>query len=100
MDEKSDGVSDDIDRSDELRDWYAEDEDGSLSHVRHAGHLGMAIKLAEQFSGRLLFVNKRGWHRWDSTRWAPDGDGTARRAVHTLLRRERAQLDKLPSEGT
>jgi len=88
----------DDDYAEDLRDWCAEDEDGSLRQVRHAGHLGMAIKLAEQFSGRLLFVNKRGWHRWDSTRWAPDGDGTARRAVHTLLRRERAQLDKLPGE--
>ena len=77
------------DYAEDLRDWCAEGEDGSLRQVRHAGHLGMAIKLAEQFSGRLLFVNKRGWHRWDSTRWAPDGDGTARRAVHTLLRRER-----------
>ena len=90
----------DDDYAEDLRDWYAEDEDGSLSQVKHAGHLGMAIKLAEQFSGRLLFVNKRGWHRWDSKRWAPDGDGAARRAVHTLLRRERAQLDKLPSRGT
>ena len=90
-------MSDDVDRWDEYREWIDEDDE-SLRRVRHAGHLGMAVKLAEQFSGRLLFVNKRGWHRWDGTRWAPDGDGTARRAVHTLLKRERAQLEKLSSE--
>ena len=71
MAETSNHMTDDIDRSDEVREWYAEDDDAdALAKVRHAGHLGMAIKLAEQFGDRLLYVNKRGWHRWDGTRWA------------------------------
>src|ERR1700757_1185898 len=47
------------------------DDTSELSQVKHAGHLGMAVKLAEQFSDQLLYVEKVGWHRWDGTRWAP-----------------------------
>ena len=31
-----------------------DDEDDG---VKHSGHLGMAVKLAEQFGGRLLYVH-------------------------------------------
>jgi putative DNA primase/helicase len=67
-------------------------------HITHSAHLGMAIKLAKQFAEKLIYVHGRGWHRWDGKRWAPDSDGAARRAVHTVLRRERAKCAKLPIE--
>jgi putative DNA primase/helicase len=66
--------------------------------VTHSAHLGFAIKLGEQFEDKLLYINKIGWHRWDSKRWTPDGNGAARRAVHTVIARERAKADKLPIE--
>ena len=52
-------MSADDDYAEDLRDWYAEDERRFTESSQARGHLGMAIKLAEQFSGRLLFVNKR-----------------------------------------
>src|SRR5262249_58716365 len=57
--------------------------------VRHSGHLGMAIKLADQCTGQLLYVHPIGWHHWDGKRFARDLDGAARRAVHDMLRRDR-----------
>ena len=62
---------------------------GNVGDVKHSGHLGMAIKLGKQFRNKLLFVNGVGWHRWDGKRWAPDGDGAARRAVHAVIKRDR-----------
>lgn len=70
--------------------------------VKHSGHLGMAVKLADQFSSTLLHVHGIGWHCWDSTRWAPDQDGAARRAVHTVINRDRRICEQLrlpPEEG-
>ncbi len=78
-------MSDDIDRSDELLDWYAEGD--ADPDVTHSAHLGMAVKLAEQFDGKLLYVEKVGWHRWDGARWAPGAASYARRAVHTVIKR-------------
>lgn len=63
--------------------------------VKHSGHLGMAIKLGKQFRYKLLYVHNVGWHRWDGKRWAPDGDGAARRAVHTVIRRDRKLVERL-----
>ena len=60
--------------------------------VVHGGHLGMAHKLATQFAGQLLYVEKVGWHRWDGTRWAPGAACYARRAVHTVIARDRALI--------
>lgn len=108
-----------IDRSDELDDMIAEDQrretaavnghhpddpgpkpppDDDPGHVTHSGHLGMAVKLGKQFGNKLLYVNGVGWHRWDGKRWAPDGNGAARRAVHTVIKREWIKCAKLPAE--
>ena len=56
--------------------------------INHSGHLGMAYKMGLQFRDKLLYVNGIGWHRWDGKRWARDGNGAARRAVHTVIKRE------------
>lgn len=69
-----------------------------MPEVTHAGHLGYAMKMGKQFGGKLLYVNKSGWHRWDGKRWEVDGNGAARRAVHTVLKRERKKAEKLPLE--
>lgn len=66
--------------------------------VTHSGHLGMAVKLAKRYRGKLLYVHPIGWHHWDGKRWAPDVDGAARRAVHSIIKHERAKLDSLPVE--
>jgi P4 family phage/plasmid primase-like protien len=66
--------------------------------VTHSAHLGMAIKMGKQFKGKLLYVNKIGWHYWDRKRYAADGNGAARRAVHSMIRRDRANCAKLPIE--
>ena len=58
-------------------------------------HLGMAVKLADQFAGKLLYVEKVGWHRWDGARWAPGGASYARRAVHTVIKRDRVEVEQL-----
>jgi putative DNA primase/helicase len=52
----------------------------------HRGQLRMAYRLAESHANRLLYVNGIGWHWWDGTRWAEDGNGAAKRAVYTVLR--------------
>lgn len=69
-------------------------------NVVHSAHLGMAIKMASQFEGRLLYVNKHGWYCWDGKRWAPDGTGAARRAVHAVIKQDRRIVEglQLPSE--
>lgn len=67
-------------------------------NVTHSGQLGMAVKMANRFAGKLLYVHPIGWHRWDGKRWAPDADGAARRAVHTVIKHERAKLGSLPVE--
>ncbi|WP_240498386.1 phage/plasmid primase, P4 family [Williamsia sp. 1135] len=46
----------------------------------------MAYRLARRFAGELLHVSGIGWHTWDGRRWTCDDDGTARRAVLTVLR--------------
>jgi putative DNA primase/helicase len=79
--------------AEDLRDWYAEDD--AEPDVTHSAHLGMAVKLAEQFVDQLLFVEKVGWHRWDGTRWARGAASHARRAVHTVIKRDRAAVDQL-----
>jgi putative DNA primase/helicase len=63
--------------------------------IKHSGHLGMAVKLGQQFKGKLLYVNGIGWHRWDGKRYARDDTGAARRAVHAVLRRDRRIVERL-----
>ena len=55
----------------------------------------MAVKLGRQFRHKLIYVNQVSWHRWDGRRWAPDGDGAARRAVHAVIKRDRAIVKRL-----
>jgi putative DNA primase/helicase len=88
-------MTDNIDRSDELREWYAEDDCDTEPNVIHSAHLGMAVKLAEQFDGQLRYIEKIGWHRWDGTRWARGAASHARRAVHTVIKRDRIAVDQL-----
>jgi putative DNA primase/helicase len=82
----------DVDRSDELLEMYAADDEPTITH---SAHLGMAVKLAEQFAGELLYVESVGWHRWDGTRWAPRATSHARRAVHEVIRRDREVVERL-----
>jgi putative DNA primase/helicase len=91
---------DDPDDPGEPDDPDEPDEPDELAEVVHAAHLGMAIKLADQYAGQLLYVEKVGWHRWDATRWAPGAASHARRAVHTLIARDRARVLalKVPEE--
>jgi putative DNA primase/helicase len=65
--------------------------------VTHSGHLGMAYKVGAQYRDKLLYVNGIGWHRWDGQRWARDGNGAARRAVHTVIKREWIACASLPA---
>jgi putative DNA primase/helicase len=93
-------VTADDEYAEDLRDWYAEDDDQDDDALKHSGHLGMAIKMGNQFKGKLLYVNGIGWHCWDGKRYARDDTGAARRAVHAVLQRDRwivKRLD-LPAE--
>lgn len=85
--------SEDADYAQDYRDWCGEDD--AEPNVTHSAHLGMAVKLAEQFTGQLLYVEKIGWHRWDGTRWARGAASHARRAVHTVIKRDRAAVEQL-----
>jgi putative DNA primase/helicase len=76
-----------------------DDDDEVLNRaIPHAGHLGMAIKLARRYHGKLLYVHPIGWHRFDGKRFERDTTGAARRAVHSIIKSERAKADKLPTE--
>jgi putative DNA primase/helicase len=79
-------------------DEQEEQEEQEEDEVIHSGHLGMAIKLAQRFGNRLLYVHGVGWHHWDGKRFAPDTSGAAERAVHKLIKAERRAADQLPSE--
>jgi putative DNA primase/helicase len=70
-------------------------DDDDDAGIKHSGHLGMAVKLGQQFKGKLLYVNGIGWHRWDGRRYARDDTGAARRAVHAVLRRDRRIVERL-----
>ena len=63
--------------------------DETAVDVTHSAHLGMAIKMGKQFKRKMLYVNKIGWHYWDQKRYAPDSNGAARRAVHSVIKRDR-----------
>jgi putative DNA primase/helicase len=71
------------------------DGESNETGVTHSGHLGMAIKLANQFGHTFRYVYGIGWHTWDGKRWAPDDNGAVQRAVHTVLRRDWAKAAKL-----
>lgn len=79
-------------------DTHADAGENSDPNVTHSGHLGMAVKLAKRFRSTLLYVHPIGWHHWDGKRWAPDADGAARRAVHSIIKHERVKLGSLPVE--
>ena len=68
------------------------------TEIEHTAHLGMAKRLGQQYEGKLLYVNKRGWHKWDGKRYAPDETGHARRSVHALLKRERQAAAKIKNQ--
>ena len=43
----------------------------------------------------MVTVTVTGWHRWDGKRWEEDADGAARRAVHSVLKRDRRIIKSL-----
>jgi putative DNA primase/helicase len=61
------------------------DSDGHDDHGVHRGQLRMALRLAENYNRRLMFVHALGWYFWTGTRWAQDDQGVAHRAVHEVL---------------
>jgi putative DNA primase/helicase len=100
-------VTEDLDRADELRAWYAEDlrnDAAAASNGRHpddpgpvdptpsgdcpthSGQVRMAYRLGAAYRERLLYVHGIGWHFWDGKRWAEDHRGIAKRAVLAVLR--------------
>jgi putative DNA primase/helicase len=52
----------------------------------HRGQARMAYRLADAYTGQLLYVHGLGWHHWDGHRWAEDDTGAATRAVLDVLR--------------
>lgn len=82
-------MSEYVDRSDEVRDMYAE-RGGRLELVDaktvHRGQVRMAYRLADRYHGQLMHVPGLGWHNWDGQRWALDRSGHAKRAVLAELR--------------
>jgi putative DNA primase/helicase len=75
------------DRSDELLDWYAEDDADRPTQIHH-GQARFAYLLAEDEGDKLLFVYGIGWSFWDGKRWRRDDKGKTRRAVLALTRRQ------------
>jgi hypothetical protein len=75
------------------------DEVDEVENITHSAHLGMAIKMGKQFKGKLLNVNGIGWHVWDGKRFAPDGNGAARRAVHSAIKRDRKIVTRFGGAG-
>lgn len=71
----------DTDRSDELRELWAQD-----AAELHSGQVRMAYRLAARYTDQLLHVHGIGWHHWDGARWAEDDQGHAQRAVLDVLR--------------
>jgi putative DNA primase/helicase len=81
-----------IDRADELRDWYAEDDEGNVQPAAvHRGQARFAYRMADRYADKLLYVTGIGWHRWDGTRFVPDDRGAATRAVLADQRRALAE---------
>jgi putative DNA primase/helicase len=76
-------------------DARVDDVTAATESVTHSAHLGMAIKMGKQFKGKLIYINKISWHVWDGTRYAPDGSGAARRAVHSVIKRDRKIIKSL-----
>jgi putative DNA primase/helicase len=94
--ERLDGRSDDdVQACWDKIDAQVEDLATSTEDVTHSAHLGMAVKMGKQFEGKLMYVNKIGWHVWDGKRYAPDGNGAARRAVHSVIKRDRKIIKRL-----
>lgn len=100
-------MTDDLDRSDELREWYAEDEHHAAAERNghhpddpgtsepapsdddpmHSGQVRMAYRLAAAYRDRLLYVHGIGWHYWTGRCWSEDNRGVAKRAVLAVLRK-------------
>jgi putative DNA primase/helicase len=76
------------DRSDELREWYAAEDDADRPANIHRGQARFAYLLADDEGDKLLHVFGIGWFFWDGKRWRRDDKGKARRAVLALTRRQ------------
>ncbi len=65
----------------------------------HRGQLRMAYRLVSAYGGRLRYVHGVGWHAWDGTRWQPDLDGAATRAVVEVVTASYASLAGLDRDS-
>ena len=74
------------DRTDELLDWYAEDEKQPEPAAVHRGQARIAYRVADRYADQLMHVTGLGWHQWDGARFQPDDRGAAKRAVLAELR--------------
>ncbi|WP_380166612.1 phage/plasmid primase, P4 family [Jannaschia sp. R86511] len=52
----------------------------------HRGQLRIALRLADEHAGRLLFVAGIGWHEWTGTRWERDEKNRVTLAVQATLK--------------
>lgn len=57
----------------------------------HRGQVRLALRLAEAYGSRLMFVGGIGWLVWDGHRWAVDEKDAAKMAVLDVLRRALAE---------
>ncbi len=61
----------------------------------HQTQLALARRMADGQSGSLRFVHGLGWHIWDTTRWAPDETGEARRITIATVEAAYADLGRI-----
>lgn len=57
----------------------------------HHGQVRFAYRLERASADKLMFVHGIGWYAYDGTRWAPDDQGHATRAVVDVLRNAHAE---------
>ena len=84
-------MSEQIDRSDELLEMYAESTAEQAPTTVHRGQARIAYRVADHYADRFIHVTGLGWHHWDGTRFRPDDRGAAKRAVLAELRRALAE---------
>lgn len=57
----------------------------------HHGQVRFAYRLEQRFADKLMHVHGIGWYAYEGTRWAPDDQGHATRAVVDVLREAHAE---------
>ncbi|WP_271396008.1 DNA primase family protein [Neomicrococcus lactis] len=72
-----------------IPDYFAEEafQDSGVNPEKvHRGQARMAYRLAEAYTGRLLFVRGLGWLYWNGCKWVEDDIDRAKSAVLDVLR--------------